>query len=85
MASNSFSGRARVLERSRYEERVLIPGFDFFLGVCGAGGGEGKGEEVGEGGGVMVGIGMEAFCFRWLIFSLYASFSSLTSRSPSLL
>ena len=78
---------------SRYEDKVLIPGFEEACSLevtTGGGGGGGNGEEdVGVGGGVgraaAVGVGMVAFFFKCWILSLYACFSSLISLNPSLL
>lgn len=88
----SFSGRVRVLGMSRKEERVLMPGGVALISVVGnrgAGGGGGNGDEaMGDSGGVggKVGIGIciaDFFLMSWIL-SLYASFSSLISRRPSL-
>lgn len=92
IVSSSLRERARDFSMLMYEDRVLIPGvFEGILlvgGVWGegAGGGGGKGEEVsrGGGGGASVGRGIEAFFFRSRILSLYRSWSSLMSWSPSL-
>jgi hypothetical protein len=90
IASNSFFGNARVFSRSRYEERVLIPGFEdrvFSVGIRGGVGGRGNGDVAVRmcwGAPLTAGNGMEAFFLRCWILSLYASFNSVTSRSPSL-
>ena len=66
------------------------PEFEAVAEVQGGGGGEEKGAEVGGGGGggggafVGVGIATVAFLFISSILDLYASFSSLASRRPSL-
>jgi len=75
IASSSFWGRALVFSRSRYDERVLRPGVDegsFSVGICGAGGGGGKGDEAIEDGvgALGMGSGIEAFFLRCWILSL---------------
>jgi hypothetical protein len=47
MASISFGGRVLVLEMSRKEESVLMPGLGISGATRGAGGGGGKGDEEG--------------------------------------
>lgn len=92
IVSISFSGRVKVLGMSRKEERVLMPGGEDLIssvGNRGAGGGGGNGDDaLGDSGGVggmlAVGSGIAAFFFISWILSLYASFSSLISRRPSL-
>ena len=92
MASISFSGSVNVFGISRNEASVLMPeGLALISSVVnrGAGGGGGNGDEtMGDSGGVggEVGIGIDIadfFLMSWIL-SLYASFSSLISRSPSL-
>lgn len=92
IASISFSGSVKVFGISRKEASVLMPGGVALISSLanrGAGGGGGNGDEaVGNSGGVggEVGIGIcisDFFLMPWIL-SLYASFSSLISRRPSL-
>lgn len=92
MASISFSGSVKVFGISRNEASVLMPeGLALIssVGNRGAGGGGGNGDEAmgdsgGVGGEVGIGIGIVDFFLTSWILSLYASFSSLISRRPSL-
>ena len=72
IASSSFWGSSRLFLTSRYAERVLIPGVEegaFPVGIRGAGGAGGKGEEEfgderGVRGAFVAGIEIEAFFFK---------------------
>src|SRR5277367_3468228 len=92
IVSISLLGSVRVLGMSRKEERVLMPrgvALISSVGNRGAGGGGGNGDEAigdsgGFGGELRIGIDIADFFLMSWILSLYASFSSLISRRPSL-